>query len=1125
MYLEALVVRPSPGKSGLLTKTLLIMKLTAILLFIACLQASAKTDAQTVTLSGKNVPLEKVFREIKKQSGYDFWYENKLLRKARNVDLKLHNVEIEQALELCFRDQPLTYQIVDRTIVVKAKPKLPDVSTEKLAVMLPPFDIKGRVTDEDGNPLAGASVKLKGSDLGTATDANGNFTLEVPGAGGVLRISYIGHQPAEVSVSKSGDIVIRLMKMEAAIEEVVVTALGIKRQEKQLGYAVQKVKSEAVQTVKGVDVATSLTGQVSGLVIKNSTEFFARPTVQLRGEGALLVVDGVAYGNMSLRDIPTDDIESIDVLKGPTASSLYGARASGGVLMVTTKKASGTGLSVNINSNTMFQLGFLAIPKVQSNYGRGQYGQIDNDYVWGPRLDAGNTARDWNPQTMQFEDNRPLLSVGKNNLKNFMQTGVVTNNNISVAQSGQNGGFRASFNHIYNKGQFPNAKLNMYNFTLSGEIKATDKFSLEGRMGVSRRQAPQIWGTGYGNQGYLYQLIMWTGTEYDIRQYRNYWKVPNKTQNWMYDAWYDNPYLIAYEKLNGIEQNTINASVTANYKFTNDLKLMLRLGYDVYSNAQTWRNPTANIYSTRGGWNAKGRYTISKGWGWSTDDDVILSYTKKLGGFNLDAMGGANVYRYIDESLEASTKNGLTSPTFYSLNASVEPATISPGYSSYQKNSLFGRVSIGWRNGLFVDFTGRNDWISAQPKNNSRYFYPSIGTSLVLSEFIKMPHYVDMWKIRGSWATFKTPAGVYATNRLYSTTASAWNTMNSASYPDNLFGGDLLPTSARTWEIGTSAYFLKKRVHLDIAYFNKYYFNRQVSATIPASSGFNTTLVNTDETYVRKGFEITVDGTVIKKRNFEWHSMINWSNHHRYYVELDSALSAKDLWTKKGERLDGYIDYYWLRDPQGNVIHNNGRPVDSDYRKRYGYTDPDFSFGFINNFTIGKFMVGLNIDGRIGGLMYNYVYDKMWDTGTNPESDNQYRYDETVNGLTNFIGQGVKVGSGTVTFDNFGNITSDTRKYAPNDVVVSYQDYAQNFRGGDYGVQKKTFVKVREVSAGYRIPAKFLGKSGIKTASVSLTAQNVLLLTKFKFSDPDVDDENLNAPSQRVVGVNIKLGF
>jgi hypothetical protein len=438
---------------------------------------------------------------------------------------------------------------------------------------------------------------------------------------------------------------------------------------------------------------------------------------------------------------------------------------------------------------------------------------------------------------------------------------------------------------------------------------------------------------------------------------------------------------------------------------------------------------------------------------------------------------------------------------------------------------LFGRASVGWRNAVFLDFTGRNDWNSSQPKGNRDYFYPSIGSSVVLSELMKMPEAVDMLKIRGSWATFKTPADVYATNRLYSTSTSVWNGLNSASYPGDLLGIDLLPSSQRTWEIGTAAYLFKKRMHVDIAYFNKFYFNRLTAVSIPNSSGFSSTLLNTDETYVRRGLEITLGGTVIKRKNFEWNTVINWSNQHRYYVDIDSVYSPKSPWVKKGARLDTYTEYYWLTDPQGNVIHNNGMPIESDYVKKYGYGDPDFSFGFINTFNVGNFMFGVNIDGRIGGLMYDYVWDKMFDTGTNPETDNEYRYDEVVNGLKNYVGKGVKVVSGEVSYDNFGNITSDTRKYAPNDVEVSYQDYTQNFRGGDMGIMDKSFIKVREISAGYRFPSKLLGKTGIKNASIALTAQNMFLWTNFKFSDPDVDDENLNSPSQRIVGINLKLGF
>lgn len=232
----------------------------------------------------------------------------------------------------------------------------------------------------------------------------------------------------------------------------VVTALGITRESKALGYAVQKVGGKEIQTVKGVNAATSLTGKVSGLVIKNSTEFDATPTIELRGETPMLVTDGVPYSNMTLRDIPTDNIEDITVLKGPTAAALYGAQGANGAIMITTKKGKGQGLSIDINSNTMAALGYLAIPKVQTSYGHGIDGQISTDYVWGPKLDVGDSAMQWNPVTKQTE-NLPLVSSGKNNLKNFLQTGLITNNNISLTQSGENGYFRAGVNHIKCNGE------------------------------------------------------------------------------------------------------------------------------------------------------------------------------------------------------------------------------------------------------------------------------------------------------------------------------------------------------------------------------------------------------------------------------------------------------------------------------------------------------------------------------------------------------------------------------------------------------------------------------------------------------------------------------------------------
>jgi len=1116
------------------SKILLAMKLTIVLLIIGCLQVSAEGYAQKITISKKNCTFSSLFETIKKQSGYSFFYNNKSVKEAGKVSVNLKDASMEEALTAILKGQPFTYVIMDKMVVIKKE--IPVVS-RPMEFSINLINVHGMITDMEGVPLPGASVQIKGTKEGTTSSSTGQFSINAK-AGDLLIIKYIGYVTKEITVPASGAaMTVTLEAVKQNLEEVVVTALGIKRAEKSLGYAVQKISGEKLQTVKGVDIGTSLTGQVSGLVVKNSTEFNAKPKLELRGENALLVIDGVPYGNMTLRDVPTDDIESMDLLKGSTASALYGSRAEGGVLLITTKKgAAGKGLSIDVNSNTMFQLGFLAIPKVQSSYGRGQNGKIDNDYVWGPRLNAGNTARDWNPVTKQFEDNRPLISVGKDNLKNFMNTGLITNNNIALAQTGENGSFRIGLNHVYNKGQFPNQELNMMNFTSGGEIKINDKFKIESRFGVSRRSAPQTWGSGYNTQGYLYQLTMWTGTEYDIRDYKDYWKVPNKTQNWMYTNWYDNPYLIAYEKLDGITQNTVNANVTANYKFNKDFNLMLRLGYDNYNNKETMTNPTANIFSTRGGdiggWDAKGLYRLYNTWGFSTNDDLILTYNKKVNKWSFDGLAGGTLYYYVDESLNAATKGGLISPRFFSLKGSVEPPTITQGGSSRQINSLYSRASVGWNDAVFFDFTGRNDWNSAQPKTSRSFFYPSLGSSVVLSELVKMPAAIDMFKLRGSWTVFKYASDPYNINSPYSTKTSAWNTLNSADYPSYLVADGVLPTSARTWEVGAAGYLFQKRLHFDVAYFNKYYYNRQTdlkengnTAYLPSSTGFNMVIVNTKETYERRGLEITVDGSPIKTTDFEWRSTINWSKQHRYYVDTDPIYTPDNLWAKKGQRMDTYTQYYWLTDPNGNVIYNNGFPIDSDYKKKYGYGDPDFSFGFINNFRYKNWNLGINIDGRIGGLMYNYMYDKMWDTGTNPDSDNQYRYDQVVNGLNNYVGNGVKVISGEVTYDKYGNITSDTRKYAKNDVQVGYQDFAQSFRGGDMGIQSESFVKLREVSLGYSFPAKLAGKLGVKKASVSVTGQNLFLWTNFKYSDPDIDTENLNSPSQRMLGFNIKVGF
>lgn len=989
--------------------------------------------------------------------------------------------------------------------------------------------VSGTVTDlANGQTLPGVTVKVKNTNTATYTDADGKYTLAVSSADAVLVFSYLGYKTLEEPAGTRTSVNAGLSADDRLLDEVVVTALGVKREERALGYATQKLGGETLNTVKGTNVATSMTGKVAGLWVRNSTEFNEAPTMLLRGETPLLVIDGVPYGNMNLGNIPQDDIESIDVLKGPTAAALYGSRGGGGAVIVTTKKgAKGKGLQVTFNSNNMMNAGFLMLPEVQTSYSAGLGGVYSpTDYVWGAKLDAGVMANQWNPVTKQMEV-RELTSAGKNNFRDFLQTGLVSNNNLSIAQSGENGSFRISLNHILDKGQYPNLKANAINFNVSGEMKLSDKLNITSSMGINRKQAPQTFGGGYNDQGYIYNILVWMGPEYDLSLYKdNYWVIPNEQQNWHYTAWYDNPYIMAYEKLRGIEQTKMNSNFSINYKLFPGAKLLIRPGFDLYQNADERRNPP-NILSNRG-WDAAGMYSLAKATGWSFNGDAILMYEKTLGDFGLDLLGGGTIYTYVDDNLSSSTRGGITIPGWYSLNNSVERANVSTSISRKQVNSLFGKASFSYLNAVFLDVTGRNDWSSTMPKYSRSYFYPSVGGSLVLSEFIDMPKAVDFLKLRGSWTVAKSDLSVYATNQAYSTTLADWLPYNSAAYPTTIRDGVVNAQTRRTWEAGFSAYFLKKRFKFDAAYFNRYLYNIQSSATISSASGFTSTLINIQETTVRKGLELTLEAAAVKKENFNWDIVANWSNYQTYLKDLDPVYSADNAWTKSGNRTDVYTNRPWLTDNNGNLIHGtNGLPVRSNYSYLIGYQNPKFVWGLANNFKYKNFTAALSFDGRVGGLMYNYTSYKMYDTGSHPDTDNQYRYDEVVNKNRSYVGQGVKITGGTVTYDNYGKITSDTREYAPNDTKVSYQSYARSYGDGTLGWADATFLKLREVALGYRLPASAAKYVGAKSASVSLTGQNVWLWTKeFRFSDPDkADDTDLTSPSMRYVGLNLQLTF
>lgn len=1079
---------------------------------------AALPQEKKITLNVRNITVKDAIETVKKQSGYSFFIDTKEVQLHKQISVNLTGKSISEALDIIFSDQPVKYEIKGRHVIVTGKDVL--VPSENMAKDI---RISGVVKDELGEPVSGANVVVKGQVLGTITDMDGRYSLNVP-AKSVLVVTFIGYKTKEVPVGKQSVINVTLSEDAELLDEVVVTALGIKREEKALGYSVQKVGGERLAAVKTVDVATSLTGKIAGLNVQNSTEFNTTPDLSLRGENPLLVIDGIPYGNMKLQDVASDDIESVDVLKGATASALYGARGSSGAIMVTTKRGSEDGLNISINSNTMFNAGYLKFPEVQSSYSGGQGGKYNpTDFVWGDKLDIGRTALQYDPYTFEWRE-MPLTSKGKDNLKNFQETGFVTNNNVSVTQKGKYGSFRTSLTHVYNKGQWPNAKLNKITYTAAGNMNYKG-FDLDASLTYNKRFSPQGEGTGYGGLGYIYNLLVWTGPEWDIRDYKNYWRVKDQEQNWYNDTYYNNPYYIANEIIASSDFDKVNGFVSGSYEITPWLKATLRSGLDVYTTRKEWRNPIGAY----GAWDKKGYYELQTPNGYSINTDFMLMADHKFGDFSVDGFVGGNIYFYQDNTHTSTTKNGLLVPGFYSLNASVDPAGTSAGMKKKQVNSLFGKASVAWKSTLFLDVTGRNDWSSSLPSETRSYFYPSVAGSVVLSEFIPMPSFIDFWKVRGSWTMSKADTDVYATNNTYSISTNTWDDMTSASYPSTIRGKSVKPSTSKSYELGTMLTFFGKRLVLDAAYYNKYYYNRIVNATLSAATGFSNTQVNSKEEYVRRGVEIQLSGDIIKTKDWAWNSTFNWALDRRYFAKLDPDFSSQKPWIKEGARTDyvTYADYEY--DKEGNMIHEAGYPLLSKYSTHHGFSGPDWIWGWVNTVSYKDFTLSFTIDGRVGGVAYSKTNQSLWNTGAHIESDNQWRYDEVVNGKKNYVGQGVKVVSGTVQYDSDGNITFDDRVFAPNDVEVSYEQYTREYQANAYSARpqnyfKQTFFKLRDLSLTYQMPKSLCEKVRLKGATIGLVGQNLLIWTKeFKYADPDVGGDNLNAPSTRLLGFNIKL--
>lgn len=1006
--------------------------------------------------------------------------------------------------------------------------------------------VTGTVVDEKGESIIGATVQVEGTTNGVITDIDGKYSVRVENDKSTLRFSFVGLVPVVEQVKGRRIINVVLKSDTEVLDEVVVTALGIKKEKKKLGYAVQDLDAPALTKIPAANTASNLTGKIAGLKVSNSPNLFDTPALLLRGVAPVVVIDGVPVESATFWEVAPEDIESMCVLKGPAAAVLYGQMGQNGVIQITTKKAK-EAVKISVNSSTGFDTGMIANPSYQKKYGTGYQGQyrVGNSTdefwgAWGPELD-GRLLPQWN-SPYDADGNRiaiPWIPRGKDNLKNMLRTGVVTNNNISVETKFDKGDFRISLSEMHQKGVFENTKLNSYTVNMSGGIQFSKKLRFDANINYNKIDSPNFPSVGYGRNSPIYSMILWAGANVDVRDLRNYWApgleglqqrnfdIGPGYDNGSFD--YNNPYFILYENLHGYHKNTAYGSASLKYDVTNELNITLRTGVNMNQLMEDYRTAYSTAY------NRNGNYSQSYKNDFQILTDLIAKYDKKLGIFDVGAMLGFNARQYNDASHYAET-DGLAVPGIYTLSNSMKPTTPTSSKRELAEYAVYGYLDLGWKNYLMLNLTARNQWSSTIPTfGKNSYLYPSAQLSTVVSEYIPMPEFISYLKLRGSYARVGSAFSPYYFSPVYSETGT-WNNNLGLTSPEIIYSKDIKPSYSTGYEVGGELRLFNNRLGFDATYFYFIDGPQTYNQPISETSGYGAYCLNGLKT-LRKGWELSITASPFRnERGFNWDLVLNLSSYRNYLHELPEGQTQYGE-LKVGDRMDAIYGSAIMYAPENSeyagqvIIGDNGNIQKDNIKQKLGYSNNDLMVGFSNNMSYGPVSLNFSFDACIGGKMLSQYNRYMWAGGRSLDIDDQERQNWYAG--KEYIAEGVKVVSGELKRDGEGNVISDTRKLAPNDIPTNYFDYVQNSKGY-YGIDEcvlvdRSFLKLREVSLTYDL-TKHLTKTPIKGASVSLVGRNLFLITKSGLVDPDQYNENtvwdnLQTPSFRNIGFNVNVTF
>ncbi|MCF2503001.1 SusC/RagA family TonB-linked outer membrane protein [Dyadobacter sp. CY107] len=1002
--------------------------------------------------------------------------------------------------------------------------------------------LTGKVNDENGAGIPGANILIKGTTRGTNTDAEGTFTITM-GATGTLIISSVGYSSKEVEVTSAvSNVNVNLEPDVRNLGEVVVTALGISKEQKTLSYATQMINTDNFSKARELNVANSLSGRVAGLdIVRSSSGVGGSSRVVLRGDRsitgnnqALIVVDGVPIDNSNfspgnanggrdasdgLSSINPDDIESINVLRGASATALYGSRAANGALLITTKKgAVRKGVGVNISSTFQMEQA-MELQKFQNVYGQGVEGkfQPNSEFSWGPKMDGQQVAA-WGPDP----DNKGktyAYSPQPNSYKDFYSTGTSLANSVSLTAGNEKVQTYFSYTNTSAKGVVSNNKLNRNNFNLRLSSQITSKLSFDGKVTYlsEKIENRQQTGEAFAN---LQRHILRLPRSISLDQAKDFEYVDPATGKTLQNYWNpgsnggQNPYWIKNRVLALDNRDRIYGFTSLNYKATPWLTVMGRAGYDKYIDKfeGKWYTNTYTIadfgdYQTN--WRDNSELNL----------DLFALVSKQFSeNFKLDATVGGNILQrdYVNHQ---TLNNGLNRDNlFVTTNArnSVTNRTV----TQTRKQGVFASADLIWRDALTLSASARNDWSSTLPTENQSYFFPSVGAAAVLSSLFNLPQAISFAKIRGSYALTGNDASPYLLAQTYSYVAGG-NTGyivrdNIKPFPS------LKPELTTAREIGLEAKFLQNRIGFDVTLYSSNSKNQLFQVPLSRASGWSFEYINAGDVK-NSGIEVTFNVAPIKTESFSWNLDLNYARNVNEVVKLSDRVATLPLASdfmnfvraEEGKALGQIYSRGFQRDDQGRIkVGANGIPlVTASTTVPLGTSRPSWTGGVTNRFSYKGFNLSFLISGRIGGVVTSFTNAVIYADGVT---------EETLSGRDGMVVEGVQT-------DGSANTVSTTAE--------AYWKFVggRNTPIGEAFTYSASNIRLREATLGYSIPASVLAKSPFQGASLSIVGRNLFfLMNKAKGFDPElvagsanttVGLESFSMPSTRSLGVSLNLTF